>query len=162
MVRLAKPPTLICPGLLRRVGERWTLLGSRCLDCNELYFPSRASCTRCCDSALIDQDLGDQGSLWSWTVQTFLPKSPCDIGGTAETFRPYGVGYVQLVGGLKVESRLVANDLGKLRIGAPMSLTLDPYRFDADGAPVHTYAFQLADTAPSTPIDRREVTDGRP
>ena len=154
-------PALLCPELLRRTALRWTLLGSRCCDCGELYFPARASCTRCCGSTLQEHDLGAEGLLWSWTIQTFLPKPPCDMGGTAQAFRPYGVGYVELGCGLKVESRLIGTEFDALYIGAPMVLTLDPYRLGVDGAPLHTYAFQLLDAAPPARGQVHEVSDGR-
>jgi uncharacterized OB-fold protein len=154
-------PALLCPELLRRSAHYWTLLGSRCCDCGELYFPNHASCSRCGSLTLQEQDLGNEGLLWSWTIQTFLPKAPCDMGGTAQTFRPYGVGYVELGCGLKVESRLVGTDFDRLRIGAPMVLTLDPYRLGVDGEPVHTFAFQLLEIALPTRGQARELSDGR-
>ena len=46
-----------------------------------------------------------QGTLWTWTVQGFRPKSP-PYEGTDE-FVPYPVGYVELAGEAKVESLLV-------------------------------------------------------
>jgi len=87
-------------------------------------------------------DLGRSGVLWSWTIQSFLPKPPYDSGETAENFQPYGVGYVQMACGLKVESRLTEADPAALEIGMPMELVLIPYRTGADRAPVHTFAFQ--------------------
>jgi uncharacterized OB-fold protein len=135
-------PQLIAPHLLRLDGTRAVLLGSRCCTCGELYFPAARSCTRCCGTRLDPCDLGHRGHLWSWTVQDFCPKPPFDGAATEADFRPYGVGYVELDGGIKVESRLTLADAARLRIGMEMELTLEPYREDADGRSVHTYAFR--------------------
>jgi uncharacterized OB-fold protein len=136
---------MVAPHLLHLDGARPTLLGSRCTDCGELYFPASRGCTRCSGTRLEPCDLGHRGRLWSWTVQGFCPKPPYDGAATEDAFRPYGVGYVELENGLKVESRLTVADPARLRIGMPMVLALDPYRRDADGAVVHTLAFEPVD-----------------
>lgn len=86
-------------------------------------------------------ELGARGTLWSYTVQRFRPKTPFNGRGDERDFQPYGVGYVELPGELIVEGRIVAEDYGSLRIGQPMRLTTEAYREDDNGAPVLTYAF---------------------
>lgn len=138
-------PVLACPGLLQLEGARPRLLGSRCARCGEVYFPAAASCTRCLSTDLAPFDLGSTGTLWSWTIQGFLPKPPYNSGETPEDFRPYGVGYVEMACGIKVESRLTVADPAQLHIGMPMALTLVPYRRTAEGMAVSTFAFAPAD-----------------
>jgi len=140
-------PVLACPGLLQMESGRPRLIGSRCADCGEVYFPSAASCTRCRSTHLEPHDLGSTGVLWSWTIQGFLPKPPYNSGETPDSFQPYGVGYVQMACGIKVESRLTVADPKALRIGMPMALTLVPYRTASDGTRVSTFAFEPADEA---------------
>ena len=82
--------------------------------------------------------------LWSWTIQGFLPKAPYDSGETEADFRPYGVGYVEMPAGIKVESRPTVADPAALRTGMRMALTLVLYRVAPDGEPVFTYAFAPA------------------
>ncbi|WP_372525177.1 Zn-ribbon domain-containing OB-fold protein [Piscinibacter sp.] len=135
-------PVLACPSLLRLDGGRPSLIGSRCADCGEVYFPSAASCTRCLGTRLESYGLGSTGVLWSWTIQGFLPKPPYNSGETAESFQPYGVGYVEMACGIKVESRLTLADPALLRIGMPMALTIVPYRVAEDGKRVSTFAFE--------------------
>ena len=55
--------------------------------------------------------------LWTWTTQGFEPKPPYVADGE---FQPYGVGYVEFPGFLRVEGRLAEVDLGRLEIGMPM------------------------------------------
>jgi uncharacterized protein len=59
-----------------------------------------------------------------------------------ETFRPYGVGMVQLADELRVEGRLTEGDASKLRIGMDVELVIIPFRTDPDGTEIMTYAFQ--------------------
>jgi uncharacterized OB-fold protein len=80
------------------------------------------------------------GSLWSYTVQRFAPKSP-PYGGD-EIFEPFALGYVELHGALIVESRLVDVAFEELRVGLPMELAIVPFRKRADGAITTIFAFR--------------------
>lgn len=117
------------------------LQGSQCQSCGEHYFPVTDSCTRCCGTELQVCELGDQGQLWSWTIQGFLPKEPYNSGETPETFSSYGVGYIELPCGLKVESRLTCADPQQLKIGRAMQLVEIDYGQATDGQVLRTYAF---------------------
>lgn len=135
------PSGLAMAHLLSESEQGLSLMGSRCATCDEAYFPPTASCTACCSSELQSIELGGSGQLWSWTVQGFLPKSPYNSGETEADFSPYGVGYVEMPCGVKVESRLTCSDPTRLRIGMPMQLCLVQYGQRADGTPLHSYAF---------------------
>ena len=56
--------------------------------------------------------------LWTWTIQGFEPKPP--YVGEGAAFEPYGVGYVEFPGYLRVEGRLTESDPSCLRIGMAM------------------------------------------
>lgn len=121
------------------------LLGSRCKACGFHAFPPAASCTLCGAVDPVTVQLPRRGTLWAWTIQRFLPKEPYRSSETQETFRPYGVGYIELPGTLRVESRLTENDPAKLRIGLEMELAVYVHRIDADGTEVMNYAFRPVD-----------------
>ncbi len=87
-------------------------------------------------------ELPTHGTLWSYTVQRFAPKSPPYAG--AEPFEPFALGYVELPGALIVESRLTGIPFDRLRLGLPMELTTTALRTDPDGCEVLTYAFRPA------------------
>ena len=89
-------------------------------------------------------NLGNQGKLWTWTVQSFMPKTPYHTDETLETFTPYGVGYVELACGLKVESRLRENTPEQLKIGMAMKLEIVKVRKDSEGADLVTFQFCAA------------------
>ncbi len=122
-----------------------SLIGSRCLDCGEHAFPSQSSCRACSGQNMADVDLGNEGRLWTWTIQSFMPKTPYHTDETPETFRPYGVGYIELACGLKVESRLRENKADQLEIGMPMRLEIITVRKDDEGAELLTFQFCAAE-----------------
>jgi len=83
-----------------------------------------------------------RGTLWTWTTQEFLPKEPYAGGETKETFRPFGVGLVQLGDEVRVEGRLTISDPEKIRFGMELELVIIPFRTDPDGTEVLSYAFR--------------------
>ena len=118
------------------------LIGGRCADCEAVTFPAWSSCARCGSTSVEQHLLPRRGTLWTFTTQEFLPKEPYAGGETMETFRPYGVGLVQLDDEVRVEARLTEADPAKLHIGMEMELTVVPFRTDADGTEVMVFAFQ--------------------
>lgn len=117
------------------------LIGSECVECGVVTFPLQPSCPRCTSLDVKERLLARRGTLWSWTIQSFRPKSPPYVAGDGAEFEPYGVGYVELPGEVRVEARLTESDPDRLRIGMPMELTLlaVPGR---GGSMVATYAFR--------------------
>ena len=118
------------------------LIGSACRTCGTVTFPAQASCPRCTGVDVESRPLARRGTLWSWTVQRFPPKEP--YRGDVDAFRPYAVGYVELPDGVLVESRLIVDDHGSLRIGQEMELVAEPVFQDDEGRELVTYAFTPA------------------
>jgi uncharacterized OB-fold protein len=135
------PAEPVAPGLFTGPADEPRLIGSRCRDCGVVTFPAQGSCPACTSVAVEERHLGRTGTLWTWTVQGFRPKAP--YAGPDGQFEPYGVGYVELPGEVRVEARLTVADPAQLRIGMPMELVVV-----AVGDRV-TYAFAPAgETAP--------------
>ncbi|HEY8352106.1 MAG TPA: Zn-ribbon domain-containing OB-fold protein [Sphingomonadales bacterium] len=132
----------IAEGLFTWPDPEPRLIGSRCDDCGRVTFPRQASCPACCSTHVREHLLARRGTLWTFTVQNFLPKLPYASGETPETFVPFGVGYVELPGEVRVEARLTENDPDKLRIGMPMELVIVPFRTTESGDRVMTFAFR--------------------
>jgi uncharacterized protein len=85
------------------------LIGGRCAACGQVGFPVSAGCERCGGTEVTDTLLPERGTLWTFTTQNFRPPSPpYDGSDTAETFRPFAVGYVDLGGEVMVEARLTS------------------------------------------------------
>jgi uncharacterized OB-fold protein len=93
---------------------------------------------------MVEHLLARRGRLWAWTTQSFPPPSPPYTGPTGESFVPFAVGYVELPGEVKVESRLTESDPDALVTGMEMELAIVPFRTADDGNEVMTFAFQPA------------------
>jgi uncharacterized OB-fold protein len=118
------------------------LIGSRCAACAIVTFPAQDSCPRCASTELAEHLLARRGRLWAWTTQDFPPPSPPYAGPSGRDFVPFGVGFVELPGEVKVESRLTESDPATLANGMEMELVLVPFRTDDDGNEVVTFAFR--------------------
>jgi uncharacterized OB-fold protein len=94
------------------------LVAGRCGECTAVIFPLRERCPSC-GGAVERTLLPPRGTLWTWTTQGFEPKPPYVADGE---FEPYGVGYVEFDGYLRVEGRLTEADPERLRIGMPMEV----------------------------------------
>jgi uncharacterized OB-fold protein len=117
------------------------LIGARCAACRIVTFPAQQSCPRCASTEMAEHLLPRRGRLWAWTVQCFPPPSPPYSGPTGKDFEPYGIGYVELPGEVKVESRLTVADPAVLQPGTEMELVVVPFRTDDNGDEVVTFAF---------------------
>ena len=137
----------IAEGLFTWPSPSPRLLGSTCADCGRTEFPVKDSCPACGSEAVEARELPSRGTLWTWTVQRFMPKSPYNSGETMETFKPYGVGYVELPGAVRVEGRLTESDTDKLRIGMEMDVVFDVWNKDEEGNDIITFAFKPVEEA---------------
>jgi uncharacterized protein len=127
---------LVAEGLFTWPSDEPRLIGSR--RDGILSFPARPGEEKV--------PLARRGTLWAFTTQQFRPPSPpYDGNDTAETFRPYAVGYVELPGELLVQARFTESDPGRLRIGQEMELRIVPYTTRSDGTEVLTFAFAPLD-----------------
>ncbi len=109
------------------------LLGGRHKDSGKLVFPLPEG------DSYEPYPLSRQGTLWSYTIQRFRPKTPPYTG--PEEFTPFALGYVELPDEVIVEARLTGVADDDIEIGMPLELTtvpLDPKAPDRD----HIPAFQ--------------------
>jgi uncharacterized protein len=133
---------VVAEGVFTWPSQSPQLIGARCSGCGVVTFPRQGSCPRCTGQDLVEHLLPRTGTLWSWTIQGFLPKNPPYAGTeTPLTFRPYGVGYVQLADEVIVESRLTTADPAELVIGGEMHLVIEAFTTDTEGRDVLTFAF---------------------
>lgn len=136
------PQIAFAPDVFTWPSDEPQLIGGRCPQCSAVTFPVQVSCPRCGSSEMDRHLLPRRGTLWTFTTQDFLPKEPYASGETPETFKPYGVGLVQLGDDVRVEGRLTESDPAKLRIGMEVQLAIVPFRVDDEGNQILTYAFE--------------------
>lgn len=96
------------------------LVGSQCAECAVTVYPADGACPRC-GLSTSPVTLSTVGTLWTWTVQRYAPKSPPYVP-PPEGFRPFAVGYVELPERVRVAAVLDAADLSEIRIGAPVRI----------------------------------------
>ena len=133
----------VAPGLFTWPSDTPQLIGSRCRDCGVMTFPAQADCPRCTGDGMEETLFDRRGTLWTFTTQGFVPKSPpYSIKEDPATFVPYAVGYVEFAGQARVEGRILENDPDKLAIGMEMEVVVVPLRVDEEGTEVMTYAFK--------------------
>ena len=132
----AKP---IADGLFTWPSDAPRLIASRCTRCGAVAFPAQQSCPKCTSEAVEETLLSREGELWTWTIQRFPPPHPWV--GDPKTFEPFGVGYVELPEGIRVEGILTTADPDALEIGQTMELVTHPYGEAEDGTPLVTFAF---------------------
>lgn len=109
------------------------LIGGRHRETGRITFP----CPTGSDYEAIT--LPRRGTLWSWTIQRFRPKSPPYAG--PEEFTPFAVGYVELPGAVIVEAPFTEVAFDELKIGMDMETVLIPLNHDAEGRMIRTFAF---------------------
>ena len=135
----------IAEGLFTWPSNDPRLLGSKCNDCGTVTFPAQSGCPACCGNDTTVIEMARRGTLWTWTIQGFLPnRPPYDGPETPETFKPFGVGYIELPGEVRVQARIKTADVEKLKIGMEMELVVEKY-IERDGKDVVSYFF--------TPVD---------
>ena len=53
------------------------LLGGKCRTCGAVAFPRPGACARCTGEDIVEHRLATEGTLWTFTVQSFPLKPPC-------------------------------------------------------------------------------------
>jgi uncharacterized OB-fold protein len=132
----------VAEGIFSWPPDRPHLIGSCCTNCGNYMFPVQSGCSKCTGSETERVELSRRGTLWTWTVQGFPPKSPPFAGEVDPDLSGRSVSAIELPGEVKVEARLTESDPTKLRIGMEMELVLVPLSTDADGTEVMTFAFR--------------------
>ncbi len=132
----------IGPDVFTWPSEDPRLIGSRCGSCGTVVFPAQHGCPRCGTTGMQRTELSTRGTLWTWTTQDFLPKSPYAGPETEADFAGYLLGYVELPEGVRVITRLLELDRDDVEIGMELELTTFTFNVDPDGTEVVAYGFR--------------------
>jgi uncharacterized OB-fold protein len=122
----------VAPNLVRLdAAGKPHLVGGRCKGCGALSFPLAEVCTSCLSEDIEMVSLGDEGTLYSYSIVHQAPK-----GWTV----PYALGYVDLPGDVRVLAHIdVPADA--IAIDMPVKLSVGVVGTDAAGAPLTSYTF---------------------
>lgn len=112
------------------------LLGTRCEDCGEHFFPRRRVCARCLSERTAEVALGPRGTLYSYTFVHF----PL-FGSMRVEHIGYGVGQVDLTEGPRVQFPL-AGKQEDFRVGMTLEAEIEPLREDDGGREVVMLRFK--------------------
>ncbi len=90
----------------RLKGERYGLIGAKCLSCGVVYFPPVGVCKNCGDASFKKEFVSNNGVIESFTVLHAAP-----VGFTA----PYTIGLIRLDSGQLISTPIVGGgvDIGK-------------------------------------------------
>ncbi len=138
----AKPRVPIEPGFFTIPEDRDApprLIGTRCDDCGECFFPRRVVCARCLSQNARDVELATRGTLYTYTYVHFplFASRRADHGG-------YGVGQVDLPEGPRVQA-VLSGGPDDFRFGMHMELELETLRENKEGQEVVIYRFRPAE-----------------
>ncbi len=135
----------IAEGLFTWPSNDPRLIGSKCNNCGVVTFPAQSSCPACSSVDTEQIELARRGTLWTYTMQCFLPnRPPYDGPETPETFKPFAVGYVELPDQTRVQTRIKTDNVDKLRVGMEMELVVEKY-IERDGKDIVAYFFVPVD-----------------
>jgi uncharacterized OB-fold protein len=113
------------------------IIGSKCRNCGEYFFPRRSVCARCNSRGLADTEMSGRGTVYSFTF-VHMPM----FGSTNVEYRDgYGVGQVDLVEGPRMQLPLTGKH-EDLRVGLEVQAELDTVRQDKDGRDVVSLRFR--------------------
>ena len=113
------------------------LLGSRCAQCREVFFPRRVVCANCLGQSLEGIELGPHGTLHTFTY-VHVPL----FGALRAEAGSYGVGQVDLDEGPRVQA-VLAGERNQLAIGMDLELQLETLRHSEAGEEIVIFRFGL-------------------
>ena len=140
MAEAAKARVPVKPGYFTVPDDPSTpprLLGSRCEDCGEHFFPRRAVCAKCLSEDTEDCELSAEGTLYSFTFVHF----PLFGSTNVEHFGGYGVGQIDLPEGPRVQAPLAGRQ-EEFSVGQKVRLELEKLREDDMGREVMIIRFR--------------------
>ena len=121
----------------RHIQQRYNIIGSKCTNCGEVFFPSRVICPDCRRKGEIkDFQFSGKGKIHTFSVV----RSPT---ADFKKLSPYAVAIIELDEGAKLTAQLVDCDVDKIKIGDPVEMVFRKIREDGeDGVISYGYKFK--------------------
>jgi uncharacterized OB-fold protein len=115
-------------------GEEPHLIGVKCKNCGELFFPERTRCTNCFAEEMEQVALSKKGKIYTYTIVHHA--TPGYTGPT-----PYAVGAIELPEGIVILSPLAQFNFEKLKIGMEVELAIEKLYENEKGDEIFSYKF---------------------
>ncbi|MFC1872742.1 Zn-ribbon domain-containing OB-fold protein [Chloroflexota bacterium] len=120
-------------------GGKFNLLGQKCKDCGTIILGRHAGCAKCSSRNLEDVNLSKEAPLVNYSVVT-IPPSSAWTGPV-----PWALAEVVLSEGPAVHTFITGmEDLGNIKIGMEMKLTLHKADQDDEGNEIMVYTWSPA------------------
>ncbi|GAB6055464.1 Zn-ribbon domain-containing OB-fold protein [Methanobacterium alkalithermotolerans] len=120
----------------RHIPQRYNLIGSKCLQCNKVFFPLRIVCPECRRKGKLENiKLSGKGKVYSYSVIN----TPTD---EFKEIAPYAVAIVELDEGAKVTTQIVDCGPEDIQIGDEVEMVFRKIREQGDDG-VISYGFKF-------------------
>jgi Predicted nucleic-acid-binding protein containing a Zn-ribbon len=122
----------------RHISQRYNLIGSKCLQCGEVFFPMRVICPKCRRKGQLEPiKFSGNGKIMSYSVI----HTPTD---EFKNISPYAVAIIELEEGAKITSQIVDCNPDEIEIGQGVELVFRKIREEGDeGVISYGYKFKL-------------------
>ena len=124
----------VSDGLFTWPSEEPRLIGLKCLNCGEVFFPTQAACSFCSSTDMEELLLSRRGILDLYTCSRY--PTPGYSGPS-----PLCIGFIRLPEGLKIIAPLTEMDIEKLELGMEMEMIVRTVSTDEQGNDLLGFAF---------------------
>ena len=123
----------------RHIPQRYNLIGSKCTNCDDVYFPPRLVCPKCRRKGNIENlQFKGKGKIYSYSIV----QTPTD---DFKEISPYAVAIVELDEGAKLTTQLVDCNVNDIEIGDPVEMVFRKIREDGeDGVISYGFKFKIS------------------
>ena len=106
------------------------IIGSKCQNCSELFYPEKKKCPKCENNELEDYKFKGTGQIYSYSI---IHNAPTGM----ENQVPYAVAIIKLDEGQKITAQLVDIDLEKIGMGMKVESCIRKIHEDGDAGLIH-------------------------
>jgi hypothetical protein len=119
------------PRFWRSVQSRYNLIGIKCLNCGEVYFPPRNLCPKCRRLSKLEKiKLNGRGEILTYTIIHTAPEG-------FERQTPYIMAIVKLDDGPKLTTQIVDCELDEVEIGMRVKSVFRRIREDGEAGLIY-------------------------